>query len=92
MELAQNMAEKKAAPHLFVKDGIYYFCRRVPNDLRHHLEPTRVCRRLNSLSRAAMGSVSRVTPTLASTSAGGMFPMGSRSRRLLNQSTHSSVA
>ena len=27
-----------------------------------------------------------------SASAGGMFPMGSRSRRLLNQSTHSRVA
>jgi hypothetical protein len=30
------MAEYKAAPHSFVKDGVYYFSRRVPNDLRHH--------------------------------------------------------
>lgn len=30
------MAENKAAPHSFVKDGVYYFIRRVPNDLRHH--------------------------------------------------------
>jgi hypothetical protein len=30
------MAENKAAPHSFVKDRVYYFIRRVPNDLRHH--------------------------------------------------------
>ena len=30
------MAEYKTAPHSFVKDWVYYFSRRVPNDLRHH--------------------------------------------------------
>lgn len=30
------MAENKAAPHSFVKDGVYSFVGRVLNDLRHH--------------------------------------------------------
>ena len=55
-------------------------------------EPRRVCRRLIGVSYAAMGSVSRVAQKFASASAGGMFPIGSSRRRLLNQSTHSSVA
>ena len=45
-------------------------------------EPRRVFRRLIDISYAAM----------ASASVGGMFPIGSSRRRLLNQSTHSSAA
>lgn len=44
------MAENKAAPHSFVKDGIYYFCRRVPNDLRHHYTSTKISYSLRTRS------------------------------------------
>ena len=50
--------------------------------LLRQTEPHRVCRRPISVSYAA----------IASASAGGMFLIGSSRRRLLNQSTHSSVA
>lgn len=30
------MAENKAAPHSILKDGIYYFNRRVPKDFQRH--------------------------------------------------------
>ena len=55
-------------------------------------EPPRVSRRPFCLSscRGDIGHSSWVVA--ASASAGGMFPMGSRRRRLLNQSTHSRVA
>lgn len=59
---------------------------------RYHPEPRRVCRRLIDVSYAAMASVSRAAQKFASASAGGMFPMGSGSRRLLNRSTHSRIA
>jgi len=49
-------------------------------------EPRRVCRRPFGLSYAAMAGSSSMA------SAGGMFPMGSRRRRWLNQATHSRVA
>jgi len=59
---------------------------------RYHPEPRRVCRRLIDVSYAAMAAVSRAAQKFASASAGGMFPMGSGSRRLLNRSTHSRIA
>ncbi len=55
-------------------------------------EPRRVYRRPFGLSYAAMAGASSMAWYRSSASAGGMLPMGSRRRRLLNQSTHSSVA
>ncbi len=55
-------------------------------------DPLRVCRRLIFVGYTAMGSVSRAAQTLASASAGGIFPMGSGRRRLLNQPSHFGVA
>jgi hypothetical protein len=66
--------------------------RGLPSISRHCHEPLRVCRRLIDVSYAAMASVSRAASKLPWASAGGMFPIGLRRRRLLNQSTHSSVA
>ncbi|WP_371419724.1 DUF6538 domain-containing protein [Ruegeria sp. THAF33] len=34
MEPPQNVAENKTAPHSFVKDGVFYFVRIVPKDLK----------------------------------------------------------
>lgn len=55
-------------------------------------EPRRLGRRPFGLSYAAIAGASSMAWYRSSASAGGMFPMGSRRRRLLNQSTHSSVA
>ena len=55
-------------------------------------EPRRVYRRPFGLSYAAMAGASRMAWYRSSASAGGIFPMGSKRRLLLNQSTHSSVA
>ncbi|MFN3994210.1 MAG: DUF6538 domain-containing protein, partial [Tabrizicola flagellatus] len=44
------MAENKAAPHSFVKDGVYYFIRRVPNDLRHHYTSSKISYSLRTRS------------------------------------------
>ena len=44
------MAEYKAAPHSFVKGGVYYFCRRVPNDLRHHYTSPKISYSLRTRS------------------------------------------
>lgn len=44
------MAENKAAPHSFVKDGVYYFIRRVPNDLRHHYTSPKISYSLRTRS------------------------------------------
>ena len=55
-------------------------------------ETRRVYRKLFRLSPATMADSSCMAKYVSSTSAGGMLPMGSMSRRLLNQSTHSSVA
>jgi hypothetical protein len=44
------MAENKAAPHSFVKDGVYYFIRRVPNDLRHHYTSKKISYSLRTRS------------------------------------------
>ena len=52
----------------------------------------RLCRRPYCLSHAAMAVSFSMAKYRSSASAGGMKPMGSRSRRLLNQSTHSRVA
>ena len=55
-------------------------------------EPRRFFRRLICLSHAANAECSTWRWYAASASAGGRFPMLCRSRRLLNQSTHSRVA
>ena len=55
-------------------------------------EPPRVCRRLFGLSHAAMAVSSSMAWYCVSASAGGILPIGSSSRRWLNQSTHSRVA
>lgn len=36
------MAENKTAPHSFVKDGVFYFLRRVPKDLQHHYTSSKI--------------------------------------------------
>lgn len=56
------------------------------------LEPLRVCRRLISVGCAAVLSVSGAAVKSGSAAAGGMFPIGSRRRRVSNRSTHSRVA
>lgn len=50
------MAENKAAPHSFVKDGVYYFIRRVPNDLRHHYTSPRISYSLRTRSASVAAS------------------------------------
>ena len=50
------MAENKAAPHLFVKDGVYYFIRRVPNDLRHHYTSSKISYSLRTRSVSVAAS------------------------------------
>ena len=55
-------------------------------------EPHRVCWRLIEVGYAAMASVSGAAQTFASASGGGMVPVGSGRRRVLNQSTHARVA
>lgn len=50
------MAESKAAPHSFVKDGVYYFCRRVPNDLQHHYISPKISYSLRTRSVAVAAS------------------------------------
>ncbi|MFN3992400.1 MAG: DUF6538 domain-containing protein, partial [Tabrizicola flagellatus] len=54
------MAKNKAAPHSFVKEGIYYFCRRVPNDLRHHYTSTKISYSLRT--RSVTVAASRAQP------------------------------
>ena len=50
------MAEYKTAPHSFVKDGIYYFCRRVPKDLQKHYTSTKISYSLRTRSVAVAAS------------------------------------
>lgn len=50
------MAENKAAPHSFVKDGVYYFIRRVPNDLRHHYTSSKISYSLRTRSVSVAAS------------------------------------
>ena len=55
-------------------------------------ESPRVCRRPIGSFHATLSSTSRCAWKFSSASAGGMFPMGPSSRRLLNQSTQPRVA
>jgi integrase len=50
------MAENKTAPHSFVKDGVYYFSRRVPNDLKHHYTSPKISFSLRTRSVAVAAS------------------------------------
>ena len=53
------MAENKTAPHSFVKDGVFYFVRRVPKDLKHHYTSSKISYSLRT--RSASVAVSRAT-------------------------------
>ncbi|WP_342663007.1 DUF6538 domain-containing protein [Salipiger mucosus] len=50
------MLETKTAAYTFVKQGIYYFSRRVPSDLRHHYTTPRVMFSLRTKSVAVAAS------------------------------------
>jgi hypothetical protein len=52
------MLETKSAPFTFVKQGIFYFSRRVPSDLSHHSTADRIMYslRTRSLCRGASGT------------------------------------
>ncbi len=64
-----------------------------PNLGRYRSEPRRICRRLISIIYAAWAQCPYLRRSwLRLRRAGGMFPMGSSRRRLLNQSPHSRVA
>ena len=46
------MLETKSAPYTFVKQGIFYFSRRVPGDLSHHYKAPRIIFSLRTRSAA----------------------------------------
>ncbi|SFE52129.1 DUF6538 domain-containing protein [Roseivivax sediminis] len=50
------MLETKTAAFTFAKQGIYYFSRRVPSDLRHHYTTTRIMFSLRTKSVAVAAS------------------------------------
>lgn len=50
------MAENKPAPHSFVKDGVYYFVRRVPKDLLHHYTSPKISFSLRTRSASVATS------------------------------------
>ena len=50
------MAENEAAPHSFVKDGIYYCVRRVPKDLLHHHTSPKISFSLRTRSASVAAS------------------------------------
>ncbi len=50
------MAEIKTAPHCFLKNGIWYFSRRVPADLKPHYLSRRIAYSLRTRSRAVAAS------------------------------------
>lgn len=50
------MAENKTAPHSFVKNGVYYFIRRVPKDLQHHYTSQKISYSLRTRSAAVASS------------------------------------
>lgn len=50
------MLETKSAPFTFVKQGIYYFSRRVPSDLSHHYTADRICYSLRTKSAIVANS------------------------------------
>ena len=64
----------------------------IEEKLKAEIESPRDFRRLRRLSQAGMADSVCCKRYCISNSAGGTFPMGSSSRRLLNQSTHSKVA
>jgi hypothetical protein len=45
------MLETKTAPFTFVKQGIFYFSRRVPRDLSHHYKASRIMYSLRTRSK-----------------------------------------
>lgn len=51
------MLETKTAPFTFVKQGIFYFSRRVPSDLSHHYNASRIMYSLRT--RSAVVAISR---------------------------------
>ncbi len=53
------MAENKTAPHSFVKDGVFYFVRRVPKDLKQHYTSSKISYSLRT--RSASVAASRAT-------------------------------
>jgi len=53
------MAENKTAPHSFVKDGVFYFVRRVPKDLKQHYTSSKISFSLRT--RSASVAASRAT-------------------------------
>ena len=44
------MPEYTNAPHTFVKDGVFYFVRRVPRDLAHHYRTSKISHSLRTRS------------------------------------------
>ena len=42
--------QTKSIPYTFVRDGYYYFSRRVPNDVRAHYRYPRIVKALNTRS------------------------------------------
>lgn len=50
------MAENKTAPHSFLKDGVYYFVRRVPKDLLHHYTSRKISFSLRTRSASVATS------------------------------------
>lgn len=50
------MAENKLAAYSFVKDGVFYFSRRVPKDLQHHYTSRKISYSLRTRSAAVAAS------------------------------------
>lgn len=50
------MAENKSVPHSFTKDGVYYFVRRIPSDLRHHYTSPKISYSLRTRSGSVAAS------------------------------------
>ncbi|MEL6119970.1 MAG: DUF6538 domain-containing protein [Pseudomonadota bacterium] len=44
------MLETKSAPYTFVKQGIFFFLRRLPSDLSHHYNASRIMYSLRTRS------------------------------------------
>lgn len=50
------MAENREAPHTFTKQGVYYFCRRVPKDLQQHYKSPKISYSLRTKSPSVASS------------------------------------
>src|SRR6056297_3710386 len=50
------MAENREAPHTFTKQGVYYFCRRVPKDLQQHYKSPKISYSLRATSSTVASS------------------------------------